>query len=641
MSAVEFLPLTPPTLFEPSTRSPYGHVGLKSRPSGVVHSDVREVSSDTSDEQDNPTLKFDVDCLPSQTFLLERGQSTATFATIRLDLPSALIKDYDRLLHAWNVLAIHHHVLRTIFVKEIDAKGSVKFKQRVLLSPGPVTLGLFDDTNVSVGLHEPASLAVDWYRDIPTVYLLVQPAFVDRTSVAHLWKDFVSILTGGVPRTRLSFPDYASRLNQRDPAIAQAFWSNNLEDVPILALHSIPIGRQGSWSTTTLRAAASISSAAIRKYVKSHGVPTQSLIYTAFGLVLNCHCQGSSNVAVFVVEGRDATVEGAETVVGFADQQYPLKLHLSPEFQTVESLRYTAQVIATSSSNAFVGYDVIASEHQAARCDFRILVSEQDEPLLEDVDNDPFIATINFVIGDVVYLVARHDSCIPTQKMAVLLDHLMTAVANMMQSPTAPLKEISIISPSEKALIHAIGAATTKPVPDNVQKLFEEQVERTPDAPAAQFELDAPLSYVELNKLSNRVARQLPAGRGSFVPVCVQRSLNLVVALLSILKTGAAYVTLDPETPRDRNMFIVNDVSADFVVVDRSTAGRFPHEIIIEDVIESSKHARDTNLIRACDPSDPVYVIYTSGSTGKPKGVLHVSCEFSYAYTSHIVNPIF
>ncbi|KAK8095673.1 non-ribosomal peptide synthetase [Apiospora kogelbergensis] len=119
------------------------------------------------------------------------------------------------------------------------------------------------------------------------------------------------------------------------------------------------------------------------------------------------------------------------------------------------------------------------------------------------------------------------------------------------------------------------------------------------------------------------VARKLPAARGSFVPVCVQRSLNLVISLVAILKTGAAYVTLDPETPHERNNFIVDDVDADFVIVDKTTAGRFPNELAIDDLIKTSPNAKDGNLGRVCDPSDPVYVIYTSGTSGNPKGVLH------------------
>ena len=149
-----------------------------------------------------------------------------------------------------------------------------------------------------------------------------------------------------------------------------------------------------------------------------------------------------------------------------------------------------------------------------------------------------------------------------------------------------------------------------------MHQLFEAQVEKTPELPAVQFENDAPLSYSQLSQLANGVARQLSSERESYVPVCMQRSPNLVVALCAILKSGAAYVITDPDVPAQRNNFIYNDVCAKFAIVDRRTKGTFPNEVLIEDLVEKAEQQDRSNLNVQQSPEDTVYVIYTSGSTG-------------------------
>jgi non-ribosomal peptide synthetase component F len=97
----------------------------------------------------------------------------------------------------------------------------------------------------------------------------------------------------------------------------------------------------------------------------------------------------------------------------------------------------------------------------------------------------------------------------------------------------------------------------------------------------------------------------------------MRRSVNLIVALVAILKAGAGYVTLDPDVPAQRNNFIFQDVSAAFAITDHTSKGTFPNEVIIEDLIEGAEHRNPTNLLVKQTSDDIAYVIYTSGSTGK------------------------
>ncbi|KFY40715.1 hypothetical protein V494_03345 [Pseudogymnoascus sp. VKM F-4513 (FW-928)] len=135
------------------------------------------------------------------------------------------------------------------------------------------------------------------------------------------------------------------------------------------------------------------------------------------------------------------------------------------------------------------------------------------------------------------------------------------------------------------------------------------------------------MTYQQLNNAANGVARQLSWAKNTIVPIAISRSINLVIALLAVLKAGAAYVLLSTDSPMERNRFIVKDTKALFVTTDSATAGSFEptQETLIEDLVAVSQAMSPrylTNINNYQDPSDTAYVIYTSGTTGHPKGVM-------------------
>ncbi|KAJ7793903.1 tyrocidine synthetase 1 [Mycena olivaceomarginata] len=124
----------------------------------------------------------------------------------------------------------------------------------------------------------------------------------------------------------------------------------------------------------------------------------------------------------------------------------------------------------------------------------------------------------------------------------------------------------------------------------------------------------------ELNRFSNIVARNLGGFRKAVIPVCLDRSAYLVIALLAILKTGSAYVIIDPEHPQERLRLILEDIRAPFVISSTKLAGRF--EIPVKNIATLlSTPAPDHNINVAVDGRDVAYLVYTSGSSGRPKGV--------------------
>lgn len=162
-----------------------------------------------------------------------------------------------------------------------------------------------------------------------------------------------------------------------------------------------------------------------------------------------------------------------------------------------------------------------------------------------------------------------------------------------------------------------------------IHQLFEEQVERTPDAVAVLFE-DKQLTYREMNSRANQLARYLQGcrvGPEVLVGLCVERSLEMVVGLLAILKAGGAYVPLDPTYPKERLAFLVQDAQPSVLLTQQRLLPRLPPShtaqiICLDTNWEVVSREATANIEGNVGPDNLVYVIYTSGSTGTPKGIL-------------------
>ncbi|KAF9980757.1 hypothetical protein BGZ75_008023, partial [Mortierella antarctica] len=207
--------------------------------------------------------------------------------------------------------------------------------------------------------------------------------------------------------------------------------------------------------------------------------------------------------------------------------------------------------------------------------------------------------------------------------------YLIAVLMNMFANSGQSVATIDIISPAEKKLVLKTWNDTSAEYPADrcVQRLFEEQVEKSPEAIAIVHE-DQSFTYLELDALADRIAHKLVhAGikQGDFVATLLLRSVELVAAQLAVLKIGAAYVPVDPKAPVDRQAFIVEDSASRLLITDiyAEVASELKLPLLRIDIGElqsRDEYSGEITLTRSSQ--DTAYVMYTSGSTGRPKGVL-------------------
>ena len=202
--------------------------------------------------------------------------------------------------------------------------------------------------------------------------------------------------------------------------------------------------------------------------------------------------------------------------------------------------------------------------------------------------------------------------------------YLEKLLTEMVRAPDERVAGLALAEPVE---VRAPTTAGPAEAGTTITAWFEKQVERSPDAVALTFG-EAHLSYAELNARANVVGHELRSrgvGPESLVGVCVERSAELVIAILGVLKAGGAYVPLDPATPRERLALILEDAEVSALVTETRRKGELPTDVvptIYVDALRWQETERGPNPAPDLGPANAAYVIYTSGSTGRPKGVI-------------------
>ncbi|NEO64229.1 MAG: AMP-binding protein, partial [Moorea sp. SIO4G2] len=215
------------------------------------------------------------------------------------------------------------------------------------------------------------------------------------------------------------------------------------------------------------------------------------------------------------------------------------------------------------------------------------------------------------------------------QTITRMTGHFQSLLAAVVEAPQESIDKLPLLSERERhqLLIEWNDTAREYPTDKCIHQLFEEQVEKTPDALAVVFENEQ-ITYQELNQKANQLAHHLQSlgvGPEVLVGICVERSLEMVMGLLGILKAGGAYVPLDPNYPPSRLSYILADSGVEVLLTQESLVESLPatqaQVVNLDTDWGAIEQLSQDNLELGVGSDNLAYVIYTSGSTGVPKGV--------------------
>ncbi|WP_281558221.1 non-ribosomal peptide synthase/polyketide synthase [Thalassomonas sp. RHCl1] len=386
------------------------------------------------------------------------------------------------------------------------------------------------------------------------------------------------------------------------------------------------------------------------------------LLHSALALVLSRHSNSSDIVIGTPVANRmQAELEG---LIGFFVNS--LVLRVDTGHDTLEDyLHHVRQVHLDAQNNQDVPFEQLVDRLNIPRSTahtplFQIMLSTNDDFGLGDADNSLDLAGVTLTPLSSDAITAKFDLNIGMNITEQGLDlnwtfdtgifsaehinqfneHLQTLLTAMAQlagkkSPAAntALTSLVMLSPqeSEHLLYGLNNTELAYPQDKRIHELFAAQAAKIPDNTALVFG-DDKLSYRELNEKANRLAHHLMAqgvGAETLVGLYLNRSMEMVVAILAILKAGGAYVPLDSNYPEGRIRYMLDDTQVQVLITEQSLADRFSDEdntalMVIDDANtrDSLATAPAENPQQTVSASQLAYVIYTSGSTGQPKGVM-------------------
>ena len=228
------------------------------------------------------------------------------------------------------------------------------------------------------------------------------------------------------------------------------------------------------------------------------------------------------------------------------------------------------------------------------------------------------------IVGELEYATALYER----STLERYREYFLRLVEAMVADDTQAVDHLRLLTETERHQVLYEWNATEREYPRDkcVHELFEEQVRRSPEATAVVFE-EEELSYGELNARANRLAhylRELGVGPETRIGLMVERSLEMVVGLLGVLKAGACYVPLDSSSARERLKYMLEDSGATLVLTSRSLSPMIREvggpEVLLMEAEEWHRYSRENPPV-SIEPAQLAYVIYTSGSTGRPKGV--------------------
>ncbi|WP_329579236.1 amino acid adenylation domain-containing protein [Kitasatospora sp. NBC_01250] len=479
---------------------------------------------------------------------------------------------------------------------------------------------------------------------------------MDHTTLEVLFGELRAFVQGEVERLPepLPFREYVAQSRLRiSRQEHEEFFAGLLADVeePTAPFGVLDVRGDGSGLGEVRRVLAPELAKRVREGARRLGVSAATLFHVVWARVVAATSGREDVVFGTVLFGRMSAGVGADRVPGLFINTLPVRL--SAGLGVGEAVRTMRGRLADllEHEHAPLALAQKASGVSGQLPLFTSLLNYRHSPATDaageglagveflhghESTNFPLIAAVDDT-GSGFALTVQAVESIDARAVADLahtaLDSLLTALE---RDPGLPLAQVAVLDRVERdRVLVGLNDLTVEVPAATLPELFEAQVVKSPDATAVVFE-GQQVPYRELNARANRLARLL-VGRGvgpeALVAVVMERSVELVVALLAVVKTGGAYVSIDPTYPTDRIAYMLQDCQPVIALCDRGAGETVAALVDTLPIVSADDFAAgcdglpDNDLVdgertAALSPAHPAYVIYTSGSTGRPKGVM-------------------
>ncbi|WP_259418057.1 non-ribosomal peptide synthetase [Bacillus toyonensis] len=444
------------------------------------------------------------------------------------------------------------------------------------------------------------------------------------------------------------YSDYINWLNNQDNEEGLKYWSKYLEGYELnatLPKFNNSSARKYQRREKVIEFSKELTDK-ITQLANKNNVTLNTVMQSIWGLILAKYNNSDDVVFGTVVSGRDAAVEGIENMLGLFINTIPTRIKLQSEKSFKEVLKATQHDAIEGNDYNYINLaEVQALSNLKSNLIDHILVFENyaiDEKGLEekesglgfevisviDEERSNYSLSLTVGLGEKLKLTIVYDENVYEERLINNLEcHIQNVTKQVIENDDKKMSDIDLISEEEKNILLYKFNETTVEYPKDrlIHQLFEEQVEKTPDRVAVSFKSNN-LTYRELNEKSNQIARLLRekgVQSNTIVGIMVDRSLEMIIGIMGILKSGAAYLPIDPETPKERIGYMLQDSNVKVLLTqDRCISQLNLNVELINLDQENFLRLSTDNLNLINHSSDTAYIIYTSGSTGTPKGVV-------------------
>lgn len=597
---------------------------------------------------------------------------TTTYITqFSIDFPEGL--DVAAFEQSWKFVVRNHTILRTAFIHDkVSIPLQCVYKDVTLpfavldyshLSKqeqeNQYSALLLEDQHKGFDFDKPPLTRVTLVkmdeiamRMIWTKHHILWDGWSGQVIISEVLSAYKAYVNGEQPAERPvdQYEDYIKFISSIDPYKEKQFWKEYLAgfEEPALLPFTANTGDRnkgvGTFREQTLALGETWTSR-IEQYVQSAHITVSTFIQGIWAILLSKYSGKDDIVFGVTVSGRPAETK-YDNKVGLYINTLPFRARFIPDLRISDWLMDSQRMHVKAREYQYASLTNIRKWNKLSGDIFDSILVFRNYPLMGGggsrertlaignvhvEENNNYLLSIEVNLNSRITVDFKYNTALlATADVEMIKGHFEHALKQVTETPDARLSDINILTPAEEQYLLVDLNATAKAYPQGKTfvQLFEAQAQQTPDRPALTFGGKS-LTYKELNESANRLARYLEkkgAGPGTLVGICLDRSHDMLICLLSILKTGAAYIPIDPEYPADRISYMLSDSAAPLVMSTSSLQallGIEERRLVLLDTLQSAIAAEAADdLIALAAPEDLAYVIYTSGSTGRPKGVM-------------------